>query len=121
VAAGGAGSPVSGPRSVRPAPDLARFLGGYLDMTERRRHKNRLLDMYHSVLSERGVVGYSLEQCWDDYRMALVLSASRLATGVGFHPGLTATPDGFWNAVFPRHSRALADLRVAELLQQRYG
>jgi aminoglycoside phosphotransferase (APT) family kinase protein len=105
----------------RPASDLARFLIGYLDTAARRRHENQLLDMYHSVLTECGVASYSMEQCWDDYRMVLVLAASRLATAVGFHPGLTATPNGSWNVVFPRYAQALADLGLAELLQQRYG
>jgi hypothetical protein len=77
--------------------------------------------MYHSVLIQHGITGYSFEQCWDDYRTALVMMASRLATAVGHHPGLTATPDGYWNVVFPRYAQALADLGVAELLQQRYG
>ena len=106
---------------ARPALDLARFLVGYLDTPERRRHENRLLEVYYSLLTERGVTGYALKHCWDDYRVALVLTASRLATAVGHHPGLTATPDGFWNVVFPRYARALADLSVAELLEQRYG
>jgi Ecdysteroid kinase-like family len=101
--------------------DLARFLVGYLDTAGRRRHEDRLLQIYHSVLIERGVTDYSLEQCGDDYRMALVLPASRLATGVALHPGVTATPDGYWNVVFPRYARALADLSVGELLQERYG
>ena len=43
---------------------------------ERRRHENRLLEMYHSVLIQHGITGYSFEQCWDDYRMALVLPTS---------------------------------------------
>ena len=64
---------------------------------------------------------FSLEQCRDDYRMALVMSASRLAAGVGLLPGVTPTPGGFWNAVFPRYARALADLSVGELLHQRYS
>jgi Uncharacterized oxidoreductase dhs-27 len=106
---------------ARPALDLAHFLVGYLDTPERRRHENRLLAMYHSVLTQRGVAGYAPDQCWDDYRLALVLIASRLATAVGYHPGLTATPDGFWNVVFPRYALALADLGAAELLEQRYG
>ena len=88
---------------------------------ERRRHENRLLEMYYSVLIQHGITGYSFEQCWDDYRMALVLPTSHLAIAVGDHPGLTATPDGDWNVVFPRYAHALADLGVAELLQQRYG
>jgi Ecdysteroid kinase-like family len=107
--------------AARPLLDLAGILVGYLDTSERRRHEDRLLEMYHSVLIQHGITGYSFEQCWDDYRTALVMTASRLATAVGYHPGLTATPDAFWNVVFPRYARALADLGVAELLQQRYG
>ena len=72
------------------------------------------------MLTERGVADYPLEQCRDDYAMALVLSASHLAIAVGIHPGLTATPDGFWNVVFPRYVRALTDLGVSELLEQHY-
>ena len=53
--------------------------------------------------------------------MVLLLPASRLATAVGLHPGLTATPDGSWNVVFPRYARALTDLGVSELLEQQYG
>jgi hypothetical protein len=79
------------------------------------------LQIYHSVLIERGLTDYSLEQCGDDYRMALLLPASRLATGVGLHPGMSPTPGGFWNVVFPRYTRALADLGVGELLHQRYA
>jgi hypothetical protein len=107
--------------AARPAPDLARFLVGYLDIADRRGHEDRLLQIYYSLLTERGVTDYSLEQCRDDYRMALVMSASRLATGVGLLPGVTPTPGGFWNVVFPRYARALADLSVGELLHQRYG
>jgi hypothetical protein len=106
---------------ARPGLDLARFLVGYLDTADRRGHEDRLLQIYHSLLTERGVTDYSLKQCWDDYRMALVMTASRLATGVGLLPGVTATPGGFWNIVFPRYAQALADLGVGELLYQRFG
>ena len=92
-----------------------------MDTPERRRHEDRLLEIYYSVLTERGVTDYPLEHCRDDYGMALLLPASRLASAVGFHPGLTATPDGFWNVVYPRYARALIDLGVTELLQQHYG
>ena len=64
---------------------------------------------------------YSLEQCWNDYRVALVMTTSRLTNGVGLLPGVTPTPGGFWNIVFPRYARALADLSVGELLHQRFG
>ena len=107
--------------AARPVVDLADFLVRHLDISERRRHEDRLLGIYHSVLTQRDVADYPLEQCRDDYRMALLLPASRLATAVGIHPGLTATPDGFWNVVFPRYARALTDLGVSELLEQHYG
>jgi hypothetical protein len=107
--------------AARPVLDLADFVVAHLDTSGRRRHEDRLLEIYHSVLTECGVTGYSLERCRDDYRMALLIPASRLATAVGLHPGLTATPDGFWNVVFPRYARALTDLGVREHLQQHYG
>jgi hypothetical protein len=107
--------------AARPVLDLADFIVAYLDTSERRRHEDRLLEIYHSVLTERGVADYPLEQCRDDYRMALLLPASSLAIAVGLHPGLSATPDGFWNVVFPRYARALTDLGVSELLEQHYG
>jgi Uncharacterized oxidoreductase dhs-27/Ecdysteroid kinase-like family len=106
---------------ARPGPDLAGFLVGHLETTERRRHENRLLEMYYSVLIQHGITGYSFEQCWDDYRMALVLPTSYLAIAVGHPQSPTATLDGDWNVGFPRYAQALADLGVAELLQQRYG
>jgi hypothetical protein len=108
-------------RAARPVLDLADCIVRHLGIFERRRHEDRLLRIYHSVLAERGVADYSLKQCRDDYRMALLLPASRLASAVGFYPGLTATPDGFWNVVFPRYARALNDLGVNELLEQHYG
>jgi hypothetical protein len=73
------------------------------------------------VLTERGVADYPLEPCRNDYGIALLIPASRLATAVGLHPALTATPDGFWNVAFPRYARALTDLGVSELLEQHYG
>jgi Uncharacterized oxidoreductase dhs-27 len=107
--------------AARPVLDLADFLVAHLDTSERRRHEDRLLEIYHSVLTERGIADYSLEQCRNDYGMALLIRASRLATAVGLHAGLTATPDGFWNVAFPRYARALTDLGASELLQQHYG
>ena len=44
--------------AARPALDLARFLVGYLDIADRRGHEDRLLEIYHSLLTERGVADY---------------------------------------------------------------
>jgi aminoglycoside phosphotransferase (APT) family kinase protein len=72
--------------AARPVVDVADFLVRHLDTSERRRHEDRLLGIYHSVLTERGVTDYPLEPCRDDYAVALLLPASRMATAVGLHP-----------------------------------
>jgi hypothetical protein len=89
-------------------PRLGPLLVGYLDIAERR-HEDRLLQIYHSVLVERGVAEDSrtvLGRLSD----GLVMTGSRLATDVGLLQGVTPTPGGFWNVVVPRYPQALADL-----------
>jgi len=44
--------------AARPVIDLADFLVAHLDTSERRRHEDRLLEIYHSVLTERDVAEY---------------------------------------------------------------
>ena len=44
--------------AARPVLDLADFIVAHLDISERRRHGDRLLGIYHSVLIERGVADY---------------------------------------------------------------
>ena len=101
--------------------DLVGFVCGHLDTDERRRHEQALLEGYHATLTACGVEDYSFEQCWDDYRAALVLPASRLSSAVGLHPALSKTPGAFWDIVFPRYVTAFDDLEVAALLERRYG
>jgi thiamine kinase-like enzyme len=103
------------------ALDLSSLLVCQLQPEQRRSNEIRLLETYHSALTDRGVEGYSLAQCQQDYRTALLVPASRLATAVGWHPGLTATPGAFWNAVFGRIAEGFSDLRVGELLREQFG
>ena len=100
--------------------DVADLVGGHLDTNTRRTHEHRLLATYHAALSAGGVAGYTFEDCWDDYRAALLLPACRLATAVGLHPGLAEAQGGFWDIVFPRFANALSDLGVRDLFQNRY-
>ena len=105
---------------ARPGLDLARFLVSYLDIAERRGHEDRLLQNYHSLLTERGVADYSSSSAGTTID-GLMMSASRLATGVGLLSGVTPTPGGFWNVVFPRYAQALADLSMGGFPAQRYS
>jgi len=52
--------------------DVANLVGGSLQPDVRRAHETTLVEGYHAALVERGVTGYSLDQCWDDYRMSLI-------------------------------------------------
>jgi thiamine kinase-like enzyme len=103
------------------ALDLSSLLVSQLSPQQRRGSEKRFLETYHAKLTERGVAGYSLAQCQQDYRTALLVPASRLATAVGIQPALTAAPGAFWNTVFLRFAEAFKDLRVDELLQHQFG
>jgi hypothetical protein len=97
------------------------LLVSQLSPQQRRGSEKRLLESYHAKLTERGVEGYSLAQCQQDYRLALLVPASRLATAVGIQPALTATPGAFWNTVFLRFAEAMRDLNVGEVLRHQFG
>lgn len=100
------------------AVDVAWLVAGQCETALRREHEQDLVRRYHGLLVELGVADYPLEQCWDDYPLALLLAAARISSAVGFQPGPVG---GFWDDVFPRYSRAIADLRVGELLERRSG
>ncbi|MFC6046158.1 phosphotransferase family protein [Nocardioides hankookensis] len=55
-----------------PARDLAYFLGTSLSVDDRRAHEHDLVAAYHQALTSYGVDGYSLDDCWDDYRLAMI-------------------------------------------------
>lgn len=55
-----------------PARDLAYFLGTSLTVEDRRTHERALVAAYHQALTSYGVADYSPEDCWEDYRLALV-------------------------------------------------
>jgi hypothetical protein len=103
------------------ALDLSSLLVSQLQTEQRRGSEERLIAAYHSALTEKGVDGYSLAQCHQEYRTALLVPAGRLVIAVGVQPGLTADPGAFWNGVFGRMAEAVSDLQVGEVLQQQFG
>jgi len=56
----------------RGALDLATFICEIFPPDQRRREEPGLLAEYHSALESNGVTGYSLEQCWSDYRLSML-------------------------------------------------
>lgn len=55
----------------RGAIDVANFFVSSLTPPDRRAAEAELLPHYHSLLVEHGVRGYSLDQCREDYRLAV--------------------------------------------------
>ena len=52
--------------------DVAWFIGGCLKNTpNRQREERQLLKTYHETLEANGVNGYTLNVCWNDYRLAI--------------------------------------------------
>ena len=96
--------------------DVAWLIAGQCKPQMRRDNEEPLLRKYHSLLLQNGVSEYTFNQCWDDYRMAMLLPAARIAVAVGMSPAAPEGHGGFWNVVFPRYCQAIQDLNVRELL-----
>jgi hypothetical protein len=102
--------------------DLARIIAVCLDVDARREHERDLVGRYHAGLLEHAVEDYSLDQCWDDYRLGLTWSALlNVIAGASIDSDAMdrdaaeyATTLG--ETFFGRVDAALADLGVAELL-----
>ena len=52
--------------------DVATFIAETFPIEQRRKEELGLLRLYHSVLTENGVRGYSFESCFDDYRLSML-------------------------------------------------
>ena len=68
------------------AYDLAYILGGSMTPELRRSHEQVLLAAYHGQLVSLGVANYSLEQLWDDYKLAHLMGG--LATAIVLGGGM---------------------------------
>ena len=52
--------------------DVAYLVSQNVDLAERRAHEAEIIEHYHGGLVEHGVEGYSLAQCWADYRLVVL-------------------------------------------------
>jgi hypothetical protein len=55
-----------------PCQDLAWMLIASLNADLRRAHEDELVRYYHAAVTKLGVTGYSIEQCFEDYDVALL-------------------------------------------------
>ncbi len=103
----------------RGAMDLAAFFLFSLNAPDRRRAEAKLLPAYIRMLEDRGIEGYSLEQCWHDYRLALIDQFSQIVLLSSLLDVDSKLDHHVANAVGARVFAAIEDLDLIELLAPR--
>ncbi|HET6952595.1 MAG TPA: phosphotransferase [Acidimicrobiales bacterium] len=93
----------------RPAADVAFFLSTCLEVDDRRRHERDLVAAYHRALGDHDIGEYDVEDCWEDYRLAmlhgpLIILLGRLTATV------TERGDEMFRTMWRRSSAAITDL-----------
>jgi hypothetical protein len=96
--------------------DLAYLLTQNVHIAERRAHERDLVARYHAKLVEHGVTGYTLEQCWEDYRLAALYLFNYVIVIAGtLDPG-NERGRAFMSGMVERAGAAMVDLDLASLL-----
>lgn len=67
-----------------PARDLAYFVSTSLEPPARRAHERDLVAAYHLALGPEVTAVFSYEQCWDDYRFAMLQGPLIAVFGLAF-------------------------------------
>ena len=95
--------------------DLAEILSLHWEAGPQSERERDLVQRYHAGLLAHGVAGYSWEQCWYDYRLAVI---SHLFTPMqqwaGHH-----WPGSWWGRM-ERTLKRFNDFDCAELLRSTY-
>jgi aminoglycoside/choline kinase family phosphotransferase len=103
-----------------PTRDVAYFLGTSLDVEERRAAEEQLVASYHRELCSRGVDGYDLERCFDDYRVGQLQGPMITVIGCMY---ATATrsdaADRMFLAMIHRACAAIQDLDSISAISRR--
>ncbi|MFM2070850.1 MAG: hypothetical protein RLZZ623_1113 [Actinomycetota bacterium] len=96
--------------------DVAYLVTQNVTTDERRAHESRIIEHYHGRLVELGVQNYSLEQCWDDYRLsALQLYAYAIVIAGTLDPS-NERGAAFMRQLVSRASAAVMDHNLLSLL-----
>ena len=95
--------------------DVAYFLGNAFDAEVRRGCEEGLVRRYHDALLDQGVSGYSLEQCWDDYRRSSYASLI-MAIFASMMVGRTDRGDQMFMAMANRSAQMSVDLDTHDLV-----
>ncbi len=95
------------------AEDLAHLMALFWEQEYRQRMEKDLLTRYHQGLVQHGVENYEWSDCWNDYRLAVILR-------VMFMPmwfWVSGSPDSWWQRNLVQATQAFEDLGCQELLE----
>ncbi|WP_203337134.1 phosphotransferase family protein [Nocardioides limicola] len=92
-----------------PARDLAFLLGTGLLVEDRRSAERELVAGYHAALVGHGVTDHSLEECWEDYRYAMLQGVLLSVFGCAYGTR-TERGDAMFTAMVERTCAAITDL-----------
>lgn len=95
--------------------DVAYFIGGGLQVADRRAHERELVEIYHQELTARGVSGFTFEQCWEEYRRQVFLGLA-MVIGPAMLVGQTDRGDQMFTLLLERVCQQIIDLGSLELL-----
>jgi len=93
-----------------PARDVAFFLGTGLAVDDRRAHEQDIIAAYHAALARHGVREYPLEQCWDDYRYAMLQVPMIVCYGCAYAASHSERGNRMFAAMAARGCAAMRDL-----------
>jgi hypothetical protein len=100
-----------------PLRDVAYFLGTCLHSEDRRANERELVGEYHLALIDHGVAGYSLDQCWNDYRIGQLQGPMITVIGCIYAAAeRTARSDAMFLAMARRSCAAVRELESLHLL-----
>ena len=98
--------------------DVATFISEAFPAQQRREVERNLVATYHTVLLENGVNDYPFQECWRDYRLAMLeIFIFWIVTGGHCnYDGERATT--YLHNTLARFDAAISDLRSAELIRR---
>lgn len=102
-----------------PVRDLAYLLGTGLSVTDRREHERNLVAEYHAALLTYGASSdslgtYTYEDCWDDYRFAMLQGPLVSVFGCAYG-ARTDRGDAMFAAMVERSCASIRDLDTLAL------
>jgi aminoglycoside/choline kinase family phosphotransferase len=97
------------------AADVSYFLGGSLEVRDRRRHEDGLLRQYLEVLAARGVNDFGYDELWTDYRRHAYAGLA-MAVGAAMMVQRTDRGDQMFLAMAHRHAAHIEDMDAETLL-----